>query len=143
MVESPHIHVFDPGKFLSQWEEMATDRLDIFYCNLYKALKNMLAEGPISLSVLSKHTHTHTHKMTRGVSIVAESGRPETNWTLVRQESVAIAQVCASVYSMCMLLLCKNVRPLHYIGRHYCSLSGPGLMVSHLTASQPCTKQAA
>lgn len=41
--------------------------------------------------------------------------------------------------------LSKSVpaNPVSNAGRHYRRLSGPGLMVPRLTASQPCTKQAA
>lgn len=41
------------------------------------------------------------------------------------------------------VLVCEQLHPLLYIRSHYCSLSRPGLIVPHLTASQPCTKLAA
>lgn len=42
------------------------------------------------------------------------------------------------VYSVCLF-----VQLLLYAGSHYCSLSRPGLIVSHLTSSELCTKLAA
>lgn len=55
--------------------------------------------------------------------------------SLSSSQKEAIVCVCFRV--------CVQLRSLLYTRSHYCSLSRPGLIVSHLTASQLCTKLAA
>lgn len=77
--------------------------------------------------------------MTGEAGIAAEKEKPESVWS---SGSNACVLMCARV-CVCVQFLSESVHPLVCVGRHYRSLSGPGLMVSRLTASQPCTKQAA
>lgn len=47
-------------------------------------------------------------------------------------------------HSVCLFLhVCRQLHLLRYTRSHHCSLSRPGLIVSHLTAPQLCTKPAA